>query len=473
MPDIRTKIVCTLGPATDSVDTLVALIRNGMRVARLNFSHGSIEEHSRRARMVREASAVVGCDVALLQDLQGPKVRLGRFQGGGVHLSEGDPFILRITQVLGNDVEASVDYPGLVSDVILGTDILLSDGAVRLIVEDIDKDHVRCRVVNGGRIADRQGVNVPKVELKIPALTEKDREDLANGAKIGFDYLALSFVQRPEDILEARALLEKEHSGAHILSKIEKPMAVDRFDEILAVSDGIMVARGDLGVEIEAARLPVIQKQLIALCNLAGKPVITATQMLQSMIENARPTRAEVSDVANAIIDGTDAIMLSAETSIGKYPVETVRMMADIAEATEKSSAYRNMRTHILPQTGSVQDAAAHAACALAHNLDAAAIVCLTKGGSTARAVSGNRPLTPIIAAAPDGAVRRALALYRGITTRPTVFPAGAETDEIVQNILAQARREKWGAPGERIVFTAGLPFDRTGGTNLIRIEVI
>ncbi len=474
MAEIRTKIVCTLGPATDSVEVLTKMIRSGMRVARFNFSHGTIEEHVRRARMVREASAEVGCDVALLQDLQGPKVRLGRFQGGGVYLSAGDRFSLHTDVLLGNDERASVDYEELPQDVIMGTAILLSDGAVRMVVEEIEDKVVHCRVQTSGRIADRQGVNVPGVELKIPALTEKDREDLVQGAKVGFDFLALSFVQRPEDILETRTLLTQNHSSAKILAKIEKPVAVERFDEILAVSDGVMVARGDLGVEIEAARLPIIQKQLIALCNLAGKPVITATQMLQSMIENAQPTRAEVSDVANAILDGTDAIMLSAETSIGKYAFETVQMMCDIARSTEESAAYRSMlRMHGISQTGSIQDAAAHAACALAQNVNAAAIVCLTKGGSTARAVAGNRPLTPIVAAGPDAAVRRALSLYRGVRTCAMLFPVGADTDELVQNMLQQAKEETWAKPGDRLVFTAGLPFDRTGGTNLIRIEVL
>lgn len=473
MADIRTKIVCTLGPATDSVPVLTEMIRSGMRIARFNFSHGTIEEHAARARMVREASAAAGCDVTLLQDLQGPKVRVGRFQGGGVHLAEGDAFTFTTKQLLGDAERASVDYEGLPEDVVVGTDVLLADGAVRLVVESVAQDEVRCRVVSSGRVADRQGVNVPKVELRIPALTEKDREDLAQGTKIGFDGVALSFVQRPEDIVETRSLLTKNHSGAKIFAKIEKPLAVERFDDILAVSDGVMVARGDLGVELEAARVPIVQKQLIAACNMAGKPVITATQMLQSMIESARPTRAEVSDVANAILDGTDAVMLSAETSIGRYPVATVAMMADIAVHTEASAAYKNaLRMHAIGQSGSTQDAVAHAACALAENVSAAAIVCLTKGGSTARAVAGNRPITPIIAAAPDAAVRRALTLFRGIKTCATVFPAGADTDQIVTNVIAQAKREGWAKAGDRLVFTAGLPFDRTGGTNLIRIEV-
>lgn len=473
MLDIRTKIVCTLGPATDNVAVLTEMIRHGMRVARFNFSHGTIEEHANRARMVREASAAAGCDVVLLQDLQGPKVRVGRFQGGGVHLSEGDTFVFTTENVLGNEERVSVDYEGLPTDVVVGTDVLLADGAVRLVVEAIEKPNIRCRVISSGRVADRQGVNVPKVELRIPALTDKDREDLAQGTKVGFDYVALSFVQRPEDIVETRSLLMQNHSGAKILAKIEKPLAVERFDDILAVSDGVMVARGDLGVELEAARVPIVQKQLIATCNIEGKPVITATQMLQSMIESARPTRAEVSDVANAILDGTDAVMLSAETSIGRYPIETVQVMADIAQATEASAAYKNsMRMHGIAQSGSIQDSVAHAACALAENVSAAAIVCLTKGGSTARAVAGNRPLAPIIAAAPDAAVRRGLTLFRGIKTIATVFPAGADTDQIVTHIISQAKREGWAKSGDRLVFTAGLPFDRTGGTNLIRIEV-
>jgi pyruvate kinase len=474
MNDIRTKIVCTLGPATDAPGALAAMIRKGMRVARFNFSHGTVAEHAARARLVRAAAAEVGVDVTLLQDLQGPKVRVGRFQGGGVHLSEGDAFTFTTRQLLGDETQAAVDYPGLPADVRVGMDILLADGAVRLTVEAVSDDAVRCRVAASGRVADRQGVNVPEAELRIPALTEKDREDLANGAKIGFDYLALSFVQRPEDIQEARTLLAQHGSAARILAKIEKPIAVERFDAILAVSDGIMVARGDLGVELDAARVPVVQKQLIAGCNRAGKPVITATQMLQSMIENARPTRAEVSDVANAILDGTDAVMLSAETSIGRYAVETVAMMAAIARETEASAPYReSAQTHIVPQTGSVQDAAAAAACTIAANIRATAIVCLTKGGTTARVVAGNRPLTPIIAAAPDGAVRRQLMLYRGITTRPTVFPPGADTDDIVTAVMMQSLRESWAKPGDRFVFTAGLPFDRTGGTNLIRVETV
>ncbi len=469
---IRTKIVCTLGPATDSPATLQAMIRAGMKVARFNFSHGSLEEHVMRARLVREASAALDTDVALLQDLQGPKVRLGRFVGGGVQLAEGESFVLTTETVAGSEARASVDYEGLPQDVAEGNDILLADGAVRMVVEEVRGAQIRCRVIAGGRVADRQGVNVPGAELRIPALTEKDREDLAQGTLIGFDWVALSFVQRPDDVLDARRMLANYHSGARVLAKIEKPMAVQRFSEILAVSDGIMLARGDLGVEMDAALVPIIQKRLIAECNRAVKPVITATQMLQSMIESPRPTRAEASDVANAVLDGSDAVMLSGETSVGKYPVETVRFMSEIARATEDSEIYaRHARMEPPDPRRDVQSAAAHAACEVARNIGAAAIVCLTKGGSTARMVAANRPLVDIIAAAPDPAVRRVLALHHGIFPRNCVFASGADTDSIVQSVMAQARREKWGEPGERIVFTAGLPFDRTGGTNLIRIE--
>lgn len=471
---IRTKIVVTLGPATDEPGVVEAMIEAGMRVARFNFSHGSLEEHAQRARLVREASAKLHCDVALLQDLQGPKVRLGRFIGGGVQLAEGESFVLTTEPVSGDETRASVDYPRLPGDLSEGADILLADGTVRLRVERIAGSDLYCRVINGGRIADRQGVNVPGSELRIPALTEKDREDLAQGAHIGFDYIALSFVQRPNDVTDARQLAREYHSGAKVIAKIEKPKAIERFWEILKVSDGIMLARGDLGVEVEAERVPIIQKHLISICNRAGKPVITATQMLQSMIASPRATRAETSDVANAIFDGSDAVMLSAETSIGRYPLQAVRYMADIAAATESSAAYDEVaRLHVPSQTGSVQDACARAACDLARNIRASLIVCLTKGGSTARAISANRPSIPIIAAGPDASVRRSLALYHGVHTRDVAFPAGADTDVIIQNVLAQARREGWAKPGDRIVFTAGLPFDRTGGTNLIRIETL
>lgn len=471
---IRTKIVCTLGPATDPPGVLEEMIRAGMTVARFNFSHGNLEEHIQRARRVREASAVTGCDVALLQDLQGPKVRLGRFVGGGVYLSEGESFTLTTDMVKGTEEQASVDYPGLPGDLSEGLDIILADGALRLVVTSIEGTNIRCRVAASGRIADRQGVNVPGAELNIPALTEKDREDLAQGAHIGFDYIALSFVQRPRDIEETRVLLDQHHSGAKILAKIEKPRAVDRFDEILAVSDGIMLARGDLGVEMDAAQVPIIQKDVIATCNLAGKPVITATQMLQSMIDTPRPTRAEASDVANAVLDGSDALMLSAETSIGKYAVGSVRMMAEIARATEASERYREVAgIHEATVNGSIQDAVARSTCQLAGNVKARAIVCLTKGGSTARAVSGHRPQLPIIAAAPDPSVRRLLNLYHGIVPKKIAFPVGADTDSIVQSVLAHARKEGWGETGEHLIFTAGLPFDRTGGTNLIRIETL
>ncbi|MBI3961482.1 MAG: pyruvate kinase, partial [Deinococcus sp.] len=437
-------------------------------------SHGTHETHAAVYRVVREAAARVGVPVAVLQDLQGPKIRLGKFQAGAVTLPAGQEFVLTARDVLGNEREVGLTYPELAREVRPGMKLLLDDGNVQMEVLDSDGSNIRCRVIVGGRLSDHKGINVPEADLSTPALTEKDLGDLAYGAELGVDWVAISFVRRPEDVALARQELAKAGSEAKLMAKIEKPGAVRTFSQILELADGVMVARGDLGVELDSARVPMIQKALIAQCNTAGKPVITATQMLESMVQAPRPTRAEASDVANAVLDGTDAVMLSAETAVGAHPVEATACMASICLTTEQTPAYHALLAAKRPPArGTVQDAVAAAACKLAADIGAGAIITFTGSGSTALSVSRFRPLAPVIAVVPNDIVRYQLALAWGVVPLAIDVPRDADTDQVTREVIKVVDEGGWVDPGDRVVITAGVPFGHAGTTNLIRVAQV
>ncbi|RTI02373.1 pyruvate kinase [Thermus scotoductus] len=469
-PFKRTKIVATLGPASDSKEAIRALAEAGADVFRLNFSHGTHEEHRRRAAWVREVGKELGKTLAILQDLQGPKIRIGRFKEGRVELKAGQPFILTRAPVEGDETRVSITYKGLPEDVAPGQVLLLDDGRLRLRVERIQGDEIHTVVELGGILSDSKGINVPGSDLSIPALSEKDIQDLALGAELGVDWVAVSFVRTRDDLLLARHYLARHGSRARLMAKIEKPSAVHRFEEILEEADGIMVARGDLGVEMPLEEVPIMQKRLILWAIAAGKPVITATQMLESMVQNPSPTRAEASDVANAIFDGTDAVMLSAETAAGAYPVEAVATMARIARVVESSPEFLQKLNVLRPApTPTTQDAIAQAADDIVEAVEAKAIVVFTATGSSARRIARTRPKVPILALTPNPEVERQLALVWGVL--PHLAPDPQDTDDMVRIALEKAKACGLAQVGERVVIAAGVPFGVRGTTNLIRVE--
>ncbi|MBX6394285.1 MAG: pyruvate kinase [Alicyclobacillaceae bacterium] len=466
----RTKIVCTIGPASESPEVLEALIRAGMDVARLNFSHGTHEEHARRIRAIREAAEKVGKIVAIMLDIKGPKIRTGVIRGGEAQLVEGAEVVLTTEPVEGTASRFSVSYEGLPDDVSPGSVIRIDDGLIGLQVVEVRGREIVCRVTNGGVLRDRKGINVPGVKLRLPGVTEKDIADIRFGIEQGVDMIAASFVRKAADVLEIRRLLEDAGAHIDIIGKIEAQEALDALEEILEVADGLMVARGDLGVEIPTEEVPLAQKRIIELCNRVGKPVITATQMLDSMQRNPRPTRAEASDVANAIFDGTDAIMLSGETAAGKYPVESVRTMARIAERAEEALwAFRQAGTR-KPQ-GTVTDAMSHAVASLAQDLNAAAIITSTQSGQTARRVSKYRPQCPIVAVTPREDVARRLSLCWGVY--PKVGRMTESTDEMLEVAIDAALETGIVKHGDLVVITAGVPVGQPGTTNLLKVHII
>ena len=466
----RTKIVATLGPATDSKEAIRALAEAGADVFRLNFSHGTLEDHKRRAEWVRQVSEELGKTLALLQDLQGPKIRVGRFREGRVTLGVGQPFVLTRAPVEGDEGRVSLTYRGLPEDVAPGQALLLDDGRIRLRVEKVAGDEIHTVVEVGGVLSDQKGINVPGADLSIPALSEKDIQDMALGAEIGVDWVAISFVRTWDDLLLARHYLARYGSRAKLMAKIEKPSAVARFEEILEEADGIMVARGDLGVEMPLEEVPIVQKRIILRCIAAGKPVITATQMLESMVQNPSPTRAETSDVANAIFDGTDAVMLSAETAAGAYPVEAVAMMARIARAVEASPEFLQKLNVLRPApTPTTQDAIAQAADDIVEAVGAEAIVVFTATGGSARRIARTRPQVPILALTPNPEVRNQLALVWGVL--PHLAPDPQDTDDMVRIALQAVKALGLAQVGERVVIAAGVPFGVRGTTNLLRVE--
>ncbi|NLB37652.1 MAG: pyruvate kinase [Clostridiales bacterium] len=467
----KTRIVCTLGPASNTAPVIRQMMEAGMNVARFNFSHGT---HASHLAMLQELDRVrndMGEPVAALMDTRGPEVRLGTFAEGRVMLNVGDRFTLTGRPVQGDANIVSITYPELAHDLGDHTRILIDDGNIELRVEDVDGQDIHTRVVSGGPLSDRKGVNIPGVRLGLPYIDQRDEDDLLFGIRTGFDYVAASFVRSAEDLLQMRTLLDR-NGGQHIrlIAKIENAEGVANIGEIIQHSDGIMVARGDLGVEVPLEEIPVLQKQIIRLGSMAGRPVITATQMLESMGTHPRPTRAEITDVANAIYDGTSATMLSGETANGKYPVEAVRTMARIAERTEQDINYaKRFVEHTL--TGaqeSITNAISHATCLIAYRLNATAIISVTKSGTTARMISRFRPSMPIVACTPEAVTRRQLSLSWGVT--PLIMPEERVTDVLFQQAVYVARNAKLVAPGDTVVLTAGVPLAKTGNTNLIKV---
>lgn len=471
----KTKIVCTLGPATDSLDMLKSLLEAGMDVARLNFSHGNHEEHHRRIGLLRQAGRETGRQAAIMLDTSGPEIRTRLVRGGRVQLKAGQSFSLTTDDIEGDETRVAITYEELARSVRPGQIILLDDGLIRLEVREIAGGDIRCQVLDGGPLTNRRGVNVPGAELPFPVLTEKDKEDLAFGVAEGVDIVAASFVRDARDVRTIREYLASLGGRQFIVSKIESRQGVNNLSEIIAASDGLMVARGDLGVEISPEEVPLTQKEMIRQCNWSSKTVITATQMLDSMMRNPRPTRAEASDVANAILDGTDAIMLSGETAAGAYPREAVATMDRIARRTEASQIWQEQFDEhfntMYIDNDPISDAVARAACMLAETVGARAILTSTQGGYTARQISRFRPRCPIIATTPEKTVARQLLMSWGIT--PLLVEFHANTDELMAGAVEAARAAGFIGEGDVIILTAGIPSGKSGSTNLIKVHQV
>ena len=468
----RTKIVCTLGPATESEEILRQLMLEGMAVARMNFSHGTHEEQKARLDAVKKIRKELDLPVAALLDTKGPEIRIGDVEGGKVELKAGQTFTLTPEEILGNTERVMITYRELYLDVCPGDPILIDDGLIGMVVQRIDGRDIVCQVKNGGFISNHKGVNVPGVELKMPFVSQKDYEDIVFAAEQGYDFIAASFTRTAEDILDIRKILhEKNGEGINIIAKIENMQGVENCESILRVADGIMIARGDMGVEIPLEEVPVIQKELIRLAVRMGKPVITATQMLDSMMKNPRPTRAETSDVANAIYQGTSAIMLSGETAAGAYPVEALKTMARIAERTEKDINYAvEFKPHRQSERPDVTSAISHATCTTAMDLKAAAIVAVTKSGKTVGRISKYRPGCQIIGCATEERVCRQMNLIWGV--KPVLMGEEDTADELFDHAVEAAEKRGLIARGELAVITAGVPLGMSGTTNMIKVHV-
>ena len=468
----KTKIICTLGPSTDKDGVLRELVANGMNVARFNFSHGSYEEHKGRLDNLKAIRAELGKPVAALLDTKGPEIRLKEFKNGVEMLEAGQTFTLTTREVEGTKEICSITYKDLPQDVHEGGTIMLDDGLIKLRITNVTDTDITCEVLNSGKIKNKKGVNVPGVHLSMPYLSQRDRDDIIFGVQQGFDFIAASFVRTAQDVYDIRNLLNEYDSNIRIIAKIENREGVNNIDSILAAADAVMVARGDLGVEIDFTELPGIQKTIIDRSFSFGKPIVTATQMLDSMMVNPRPTRAEISDVANAIYDGTSAIMLSGETAAGAYPVEALKTMSAIAERTENEVHYRDNR---LVDAGngqiSVSDATAHAACLTAKDVNASAIVTVSESGNTARLLSKYRPAQPIIACVMNEQVQRQLAISWGIT--PLMMALAHSTDELIEMSTSLAKENGYLHDGELAVVTAGVPVGVSGTTNMIKIHMI
>jgi pyruvate kinase len=467
----RTRIVCTIGPSSSSPHVLRAMVQAGMDVARLNFSHGDAESHRAAAKAVREAAEDAGRPVALLGDLQGPKIRTGPIEGTFERLVRGRQVAL---VAVGGDVptrdQIQVSHVELVQALRPGDRVLLDDGKIELAVRAVNDGRAEASVIRGGLLGSRKGISVPGRPLPLPALTEKDLRDLRLALDLDVDYIALSFVRKPEDILTCQQHISGHDRSVPVIAKLEKLEAIRNLGKILEVADAVMVARGDLGVELKLGELPAVQKDVIDRANRAGVPVITATEMLESMVTSNRPTRAEASDVANAIWDGTDAVMLSQETSVGAHPVEAVRAMARICQAAQKHPAFERAR-QFWREPGQVGSAIAHAAASTATELGARVIIAFTESGTTALRCSKARPPVPIIAASPHPEVLRRTALYSGVV--PLLVSPGRDTDEMIANATAAAVRSGMVRPGDRVVVVAGVPVGRPGQTNLLKVETV
>ena len=470
----KTKIVCTLGPASESAETLTKLVESGMNVARLNFSHGDHEEQLARIKTIREVRKATGRNIAILLDTKGPEIRTHNMEDGKIELTTGDVVRVSMKEVLGTKEKFSITYDELINDVKPGSVILLDDGLIGLSVTEIDKanNEIVTVVTNSGVLKNKKGVNVPGVSTKLPGITEKDRNDIIFGIENDIDYIAASFVRRASDVQEIIDLLEA-HNARHIqiIPKIENQEGIDNIDEILALSDGLMVARGDLGVEIPAEEVPIVQKALIAKCNALGKPVITATQMLDSMQRNPRPTRAEAGDVANAIFDGTDAVMLSGETAAGDYPVEAVQTMAAICVRTERELNAQNKFKLKLTDTGDVSEAIARSVAHTARTLGVSTIVAATESGHTAKMISKYRPEAHVLALTFADRQARGLSIAWGV--QPVVIARPASTDEMFEVASKEAAARGLAKAGDQIVLTAGAPLGQSGTTNMLKVQLV
>ncbi|MEW1863029.1 pyruvate kinase [Streptomyces sp. NBC_00669] len=466
----RAKIVCTLGPAVDSYDQLKTLVDAGMNVARLNFSHGSHAEHENRYQRVRKVAEETGRAVGILADLQGPKIRLATFADGPVELVAGDEFVITTEEVPGDRTICGTTYKGLPGDVSQGDPILINDGNVALRVIEVEGSRVRSLVVEGGVISDHKGINLPGASVNVPALSEKDIEDLRFALRMGVDMVALSFVRDAKDVRDVHRVMDEEGRRVPVIAKVEKPQAVENMEDVVMAFDAVMVARGDLAVEYPLERVPVVQKRLIELCRRNAKPVIVATQMMESMITNSRPTRAEASDVANAILDGADAVMLSAESSVGKYPIETVKTMSRIVEAAEEELLCRGLQPLAPGKKPRTQGGAvARAAAELADFLDARTLVAFTKSGDTARRLARYRVPEPVVAFTTDPATRNQLALTWGVET--FVVEHVDNTDAMVELVDREMLKLSEYAKGDTVIITAGSPPGVPGTTNLVRVH--
>ena len=466
---MRTKIICTLGPASQDEETIAALAVSGMDVARINFSHGVYDEIREVIERIRKVSSETGKPIAILGDIAGPKIRIGKLEHESVQLRAGEVLIITTRDVVGNSDMVSTTYPNLVSDVNRGDRILIDDGSLELTVEAVRPEEVQTRVVIGGELKPHKGMNLPGVSVSAPAISTKDFKDIEFVVKEGFDYLALSFVRTPGDVTKAKKLIENYNSDIPVIAKIEKEEAVNAFDGVLHCADGIMIARGDLGVEIAPEQVPLIQKRIISACNKAGKPVITATQMLESMIANPRATRAETSDVANAVIDGSDAVMLSGETAVGKYPIKAVQTMERIIVGVENELGKGRSIVDVVHEESNIEDAVTAAACRAAELLDARGIVAYTQSGSTAMRLSKYRPQTRIIAFSPSEKIRRRLALYWGIHS--VLMDEVVDTDTMVSTAEYIAVKNGFAQTGDIIVITSGTPIGVPGTTNLVTVH--
>lgn len=465
----KTKIICTIGPASEGEEKLRELMIAGMNVARFNFSHGSHEEHKKKFDRVIKISNELGIPVATLLDTKGPEIRLKDIEGGKTELVAGQKFILTTEDILGNNEKVSITYKNLKNDISAGTTILIDDGLIEMVVDSIEETDIICTVVNGGPISNHKGVNVPGAVLSMPYISEVDRSDIMFGCDMGFDFIAASFVRCKEDILEVRKILDEHNSHMKIIAKIENMQGIGNLEDILTVSDGIMVARGDMGVEIPMEEVPVVQKRMIKMAEAQGKHVVTATQMLDSMIKNPRPTRAEVADVANAIYDGTTAIMLSGESAAGLYPVEAVKTMSQIAERAEQDIDYNSRmkrREHI--DSFDVTTAISHATCTTAMDLKAAAIITVTISGFTAGMISRYKPSCPIIACSVSPRICRQLSLSWGVT--PIWIARESTAEDLFDEAVRAAEEAGYIKKGDKVVLTAGVPLGVSGRTNMLRV---
>ncbi|MBE5998392.1 MAG: pyruvate kinase [Eubacteriales bacterium] len=465
----KTKIICTIGPASDSEEKLRALIEAGMNVARFNFSHGTHEEHKEKFKRLMRVRREMGKPVATLMDTKGPEIRLRDFEGGKVMLEKGKGFTLTTEEVMGTAQRASITYKDLVKDVSKGGSILIDDGLIELRIDNVTDTDIHCTVVNGGPVSNHKGVNVPDTDLSMPFISEQDRADIEFGCKMGYEYIAASFTRTADDVRQIREILDAHKSRMKIIAKIESTQGVNNIEEILDAADGVMVARGDLGVEVPMEEVPIYQKKIIALAEARGKIVVTATQMLDSMMHNPRPTRAEATDVANAIYDGTTAIMLSGETASGSYPVEAVQTMSRIAEAAEKDIDYRRRFMQRPDEVDAdITTAISHSTCMVAQDIGAKAIVTVTMSGFTARRISKYKPTCPIVACAVSEPVACQMNLLFGVI--PLNIPQQDNEEMLFEAAVMAAKNAGIAQKGDKVVLTAGVPLGETGNTNMIRV---